>query len=108
MAIIKCKSVPVPVSIDGDQRVLTFDGGEIPFADWKLYITRINKQLERFGEEPFEKAAPILSLSAEFILENHEGINSMKRGKLKKAPWWIRWLFDSIVTKEEFTWPNGS
>jgi hypothetical protein len=98
----------VPVTIDRGQRTLTFDPGEISFDAWKAYVEKINKQMEIFGEEPWEKPKPVLSLSAEFILENHKGLNEMTRGKLKKAPWWLRWLFDAIVTKEAFHWQSGN
>ena len=35
-----------------------------------------------------------------FFVANLEPINRQKRGRMKRAPWYLRWFYDAVVTKE--------
>lgn len=40
--------------------------------------------------------------TSNFLGENFLAINELKRGRLKRAPKWLRWAFDAVVTKESY------
>jgi len=40
--------------------------------------------------------------SSSFLTNNTTAILKQDRGKLKKPPWWLRWLYSAVVTREEY------
>ena len=47
------------------------------------------------------QAQPTFTTSS-FLGENIAAINSLERGRLKRAPRWLRWAYDAVVTKERY------
>jgi len=92
----------VPFEIDIPTGMLRFDAGEMPASEWAAYSARIQRNLERAQLVNVPKPKPRPSLSAQFIAENYSAINAAKRGRMKRAPWWLRLFYDFVVGKEPF------
>jgi len=99
---IRLYRLPVPVEFDGDKGTLTFDAGTMPAVRWVDYADRITKNLIRLGMIANPPAAKAVSLAGQFIANNRQTISAAKRGRIKRAPIWLRWYCDSVVTKEPF------
>ena len=40
--------------------------------------------------------------SSSFLTNNTTAILKQDRGKLRKPPWWLGWLYSAVVTREEY------
>lgn len=40
--------------------------------------------------------------ASSFLSNNLTAINGRWRGFLRRAPWWLRWRYDAVVTKESY------
>jgi len=65
-------------------------------------IRAVAKAKGLIGAEPPAAPGPIERSSSPFLRENLGPILSFRRGRLKKAPWWLRWLFHGVVTRERY------
>ena len=99
---VRYHRAPVIYELDSDEGTIRFDAGVMPASAWMEYDKVLNNRLVRMEMvEPLPIPAP-MSLSAQFIAENFIAINAAKRGHMKPAPWYLRWLYDSVVDKEPF------
>lgn len=69
-------------------------------SGWAALNKRVEAVLRRKGliKPPGSAPAPVAN---SFVIANIQQINKTKRGRLKKAPWPLSFLYDSVVTKEE-------
>lgn len=54
------------------------------------------------GREPSPKPPPVAQSATPFLQANHRAIITHKTGMMKSPPWWLRWLYSAIVTKEQY------
>ena len=82
-------------------RTLHLAGDDVTPEGWVTLRTRVDKILRRAGVIK-EAPNPARGVSSNFLSVNHEQIQVFKRGVLKRAPFWLRWLFEGVVTKESY------
>ena len=96
---------PVAFEGDGDITTVELSGTTFDAAQWHRVKERIDKVFVRAGLGPVkdEQAKPRKgSVPSNFFSANHIAIGGMSRGVLQPVPWWLRWKYDAVVTKEEF------
>jgi hypothetical protein len=71
--------------------------------DWQEYREQRNfmDKTSRLPQDMREAPPPWEGKGSSFLSKNIMDLTSRKRGRIKGAPWWLRWLFDAVVTKEE-------
>lgn len=90
------------VTVDLENQEVVLPSATLDFPRTLNLMNRLNRIFERNGVIPGRKDGAAHPLrSTNFIYENIQEINATKRGKLKKAPWWLRWKFDKVITKDE-------
>ena len=87
-----------PVSFENGHLCLA--GEEVTPERWEQLKVRIDTLLRREGLLEPPKEAPRSLGSGRFLLNNLPIINTLKRGKIKQPPFWLKWLYDGVVTKE--------
>ncbi len=87
------------VAIDLETYNITLDNISLSLIQWRNVRDRIDKVLSRKHPEA-NKATPNPRGSL-FIIQNLKSLNAISRGHIKKAPWWCRWLFDFVITKDK-------
>ena len=113
-----------PVAFDSATGTLSIAGEEVTVEAWMELRRRIDLIMKRCvsperWQEIKEEMARIDKVSrlpgvmrehqsqptfttSNFLGENFLAINELKRGRLKRAPKWLRWAFDAVVTKEGY------
>lgn len=93
-----------PVTLHKKEQQLEIDGGTMRLNEWLAWSERVTTFLyrEEVLPKPENTEAPRSHGSAPFLVQNISAMNTFKRGKIKRAPWFLRWLFDGIITKEEY------
>lgn len=112
-----------PVEYNISTGTLSLAGDEIPLDGWLETRRRIDmiikrtvtpakwKELrgklawlgkrDRLPPELRDYEAPSQHQAASsFLTDNLDEINKLQHGKLRPAPWYLRWLYDAVVTKE--------
>ena len=79
---------------------LRIGGRDCSAQEWIDYRGKVDSLLLHEGVVK-KVPEPNRGRSSDFLSVNVERIVGMKRGRLKPAPWWLRWLFDAVVSKEE-------
>ncbi len=76
---------------------------EMTEEEWKEYREERNfiDKRSRLPQAMREPPPPWEGRSSSFLSANVSAINRFRRGLLIEAPWWLRWLFDGVVTKQE-------
>jgi hypothetical protein len=88
------------IEYNSQSRLLKLAGEEITPEAWLELRFRVDSLLMHAGV--FAKGQDVAKgKSSSFLTNNHVAIHKLPRGRLKKAPWWLKWLFDAVVTKEE-------
>ena len=52
--------------------------------------------------EPTPEPRPARESSSPFFQVNIDAILMHQVGFMKKTPWWLRWLYSAVVTKEKY------
>ena len=52
--------------------------------------------------EASPKRKSVRASTSPFLQVNVDAIMKHQRGKLKKPPWWLGWLYSAVVTREEY------
>ena len=52
--------------------------------------------------EASPKRKSVRASTSPFLQVNVDAIMKHRRGKLKKPPWWLGWLYSAVVTREEY------
>lgn len=89
-----------PVGFRRSTQTLLLGGDDWTAAQWIQFRSRVDalmlhEGMVKKGPEPNKARA------SDFLSANVERIIATKRGRLRPAPWWLRWLFDMVVTKED-------
>ncbi|MAH51043.1 hypothetical protein CMI37_34825 [Candidatus Pacearchaeota archaeon] len=96
--------------IDHKAVVLDIEEGKVNLAgnwytpqEWSERARRVTEAMQKHGLLPLE---PVMKStrshgSHPFLIGNLKYINSAKRGHIKKAPWWLRWLYEGVVSKDK-------
>ena len=87
--------------INEETGFLTIGGVVVSPEQWVKLKKGVDAVLARKG---FGKSVPAPAptpVASRFILENLSALNKVPRGKVRKAPFLLRWFFDSVITKEE-------
>lgn len=84
-------------------------GGEaFDVWDWRELAHRLDLMFIRDGQ--LEKVSPPRGewdgMSSHFLTRNFRAISNQKVGTMKKAPWWLRWLYSTVITREEHGYRN--
>lgn len=99
------EDVPVEEWLEIRRRIDVILKRELTPADWQALREKMAwlGKKDRLPKELRDYEAPQATRRASSFLGNNiDAINGLERGKLRKAPVWLRWLFDSVVTKEEY------
>ena len=95
-----------PIGITVSERKLHVAGEDLSVEEWLRITDRVKTALEHEGlvdrPEKFENAAPWEGRSSTFLSRNVMQIHEQQGGYLKRAPWWLRPFFRSVVTREEY------
>jgi hypothetical protein len=93
-----------PIGITRSTQLLDIAGEEWTLERWQDAVDRVNSMLiqERWIEDPSKnvKSTDINAGSSSFLSNNVTEILIRTRGKIKRAPFWVRWAYDSVITKE--------
>tara|TARA_Y100000310_G_scaffold7604_1_gene8341 strand:+ start:329 stop:718 length:390 start_codon:yes stop_codon:yes gene_type:complete len=97
---------------------LVVGSGNVSFNDANVYLAgteytperwlelrrRIDKVLIDRGqiEEVAPPQAPWEGKSSSFLTNNTMPILEHKQGYFNRPPWWLRWLYSAVVTKERY------
>lgn len=91
-----------PVVFNGETNRLTIAGQEFDLIQWMELRRRIDLVYQRAGL--LEKVAPAKSdvegRSSSFLTRNWRPITDQQSGTWRKPPWWLRWLYSAVITKE--------
>ena len=52
--------------------------------------------------EASPKRKSVRASTSPFLQVNVDAIMKHQRGKIKKPPWWLGWLYSAVVTREEY------
>jgi hypothetical protein len=94
----------------GDSNV-SFEGSNVYLAGteytpekWLELRRRVDKVLIERGqlEEITPPKAPWEGESSSFLTNNTMPIIEHKEGYFKRPPWWLKWLYSAVVTKEKY------
>ena len=79
-------------------------GTEYTPEKWLELRRRVDKVLIERGqlEEITPPKAPWEGESSSFLTNNTMPIIEHKEGYFKRPPWWLRWLYSAVVTKEKY------
>jgi len=90
----------IPLSFDNETRLLTLGPDKLTVDEYRELERHIDVMITgRLGIRKRERhGIPHIS---EFVGHNLSFINKSERGRMKKAPFWLRLFFDAVVTKEE-------
>ncbi len=92
------------VSIHVSEGKIYFSSNQQTVPEWNSWTEKVDKTLEHYGL----KAKPVSPTGTKsygghpFLVKNLKAINSHKRGYIKRPPWFLRWCFDGVVTKERY------
>ena len=88
------------VSFEGSNVYLA--GTEYTPQGWLELRRRVDKVLIDRGqiEEVAPPQAPWEGNSSSFLTNNTMPILEHKQGYFNRPPWWLRWLYSAVVTKE--------
>ena len=91
-----------PIKMDGS--TLHMAGKDYTPEGWLELRRRIDHAYFRGGylEEVGPPKAPWEGRSSSFLTNNTMAIVSHDRGRLQNPPWWLRWLYSAVVTKEAY------
>ena len=89
------------------EKMMHVAGEDITWERWQEIVERADRQAIRGGwkEKPpkFGNAAPLEGRGSNFLGENLSQIIEVReRGHIRNAPFWLRWLFDGVITKESY------
>lgn len=105
IALNKVKVGGEPVGYTKSTGTLHLAGEDLTFEQWQELERRVNLLFQRDGKaKPGRKnvqADPAHGTSS-FLSQNLKAILSRDKGKIKDAPWWLRWLYDAVITKQEY------
>jgi hypothetical protein len=90
------------VSFEGSNVYLA--GTEYTPQEWLELRSRIDRVLVNRGliEEVGPPKAPWEGNSSSFLTNNTMPILEHKQGYFNSPPWWLRWLYSAVVTKERY------
>jgi len=79
-------------------------GTEYTPSKWLELRRRVDKVLIERGqiEEVAPPKAPWEGKSSSFLTNNTMAIVTHDRGVFKRPPWWLRWLYSAVVTKDPY------
>lgn len=117
----------LPVGVDRIGRTLTLLGKDMPFEEWLEIRRRIDLMLkheltpeewielkekmawlgkrDRLPGELQDHVQPATQPAGDFLTRNWRQVTNHSEGTMKKAPWWLRWLYSAVVTKEQYVKP---
>ena len=86
-----------------DERI-QIAGSDYTPNQWLELRGRIDRVLvdRGFIEEVGPPKAPWEGQSSSFLTNNTMPILEHKQGYFKSPPWWLRWLYSAVVTKEQY------
>ena len=103
MPVITLNNVKVgniPLSFDEKAGILNLAGDEITIDEWREIERRIETLVTgRAGLRKKKNMAP--PVFSNFVTANLPFINKSNRGRMKKAPFWLKPFYTAVVTKEE-------
>lgn len=92
-----------PIAYTHSTQTLHIADEDWPIERWLATVRRVQGVLEHAGvaEPARARGQDPNHGSSTFLSANVRAIISRERGRLRPAPWWLGWLFDAVVTKEE-------
>ncbi len=76
--------------------------------EWREFVHRIDSLFIEDGQ--LEKVSPPKGewdgMSSHFLTRNFRAISRQKVGTMKRPPWWLRWLYSAVITKEIHGYSN--
>ena len=83
------------------------DPSRPPKADFWLSPSKLLKQHNVTSQlvpqlDTPSKQGPVRDSSSPFLQANVDAILKHQLGSMRKPPWWLRWLYSAVVTKETY------
>ena len=95
---LKMRNGGLALRYDPPSRTIQLGDDVLPVDDWHSLRNHVERVLIRGGAYP---PRPPVKVN-QFLNRNMEDLVKVKRGRVQRAPWWLRWAFDSVITKEEY------
>lgn len=89
---------PIAFDVEWNVRV---GGHWMAAEEWEALRDRIDQPLARANKIKKFVGGTRSFGSHPFLTGNLKYINSATRGHIKRAPWWLRWLFEGVVDKSK-------
>ena len=89
-----------PVGFKKSTGLLHLAGDDLSLEQWQELERRVNLFFHRAGMLEVKRPADSNSGTSSFLTHNLKQILSRESGAIKRPPWWLRWLFDGVITKE--------
>jgi len=95
------ESVPIDEWLEIRRRIDLIIGHEMRSEEWKELREKLAwlGKRDRLPRELRDWEPDGQKPSTNFLSRNFDVLNDMKDGTVKRAPWWIRWLYSAVVTK---------
>ena len=89
-------------NVSFEKECLHLGGKDYSPKEWLELRRRIDSVFvdRRLIEEVGPPMAPWEGKSSSFLTNNTMAIVEHDRGEFKRPPWWLRWLYSAVVTKE--------
>ena len=91
-----------PVEYLSESHNVVIAGSQLDVWKWLELKNRIDQRFIRDGQ--LEKVSPPKGewdgTSSRFLTRNWRAVSKQKVGTMKKAPFWLRWLYSAVITKE--------
>jgi len=96
-----------PVGFTKPTGTLHLAGDDLTLEQWQEIERRINLFYIRAGliaDPKKDRSRDPAAGSSSFLTRNLRQILTRERGAIKPAPFWLKWLYDGVITKEEEEW----
>jgi|TARA_Y100000310_G_scaffold341042_1_gene438895 hypothetical protein len=104
MSLTKYQIGGQDIGLTRSEQLLHIAGEDWTLNRWMKTVERVNKMLvtERWMPDPRKNGVTGSHRgSSNFLTHNHQAIVAQTQGRMKRAPWWLRWLYSAVITKEQ-------
>jgi hypothetical protein len=90
------------VGLTRSEQLLHIAGEDWNLERWQTTVERVERLLisERWIAKPKKTIVSNGQQSSDFLTNNVQAIIEQKRGRMKPAPFWLRWFCDAVITND--------
>ena len=89
-----------PVAFTRSTATLRIGGRDYTIEEWKEVTRQIGLLHDRKSERKAAHGRDPNHGSSSFLTANLNEIHRRQRGMIQDSPWWLRWLYGGVITKE--------